>query len=173
MQTIQKKGENIPNTKLYGRETIGDFVQTSKTPFRQFFMPTFAGTIESIDLGIERFDGKTKGGTAWILRNFDGQHGSILAENLISSYGLEILTAKGSVAKCAAAQGNNGQDTYQKLYPPRMMMDVTNGDIMRPLLLSCISEVNAMRISKTLKPLQLDALSKGATITGESQILRF
>ena len=42
---------------------------------------------------------------AYLLRNFDGVQGAKLAQALEGCYGLDILTSKGSMAKCAAAQG--------------------------------------------------------------------
>ena len=95
-----------------------------------------------------------------------------LARSLEGCYGLDVLEGKGSGAKCAAAQGNNCQDSYMKLYPTRMFLDAGLSELMRPVLDGTMAAVNA-----TLPPhgqLSLrDGEGVGEIVTGEAQVLRF
>jgi hypothetical protein len=88
--------------------------------------------------------------------------------------GLDVLEGAGTGAKCAAAMGNNCQDDYRKLYPPRMFLDDSLGELMRPLLDATLREVNAQKASRRLPPL---SLRRGECaremVVGETQILRF
>ena len=56
---------------------------------------------------------------------------------------MDVLEGKGSGAKCAAAQGNNCQDSYMKLYPTRMFLDAGLSELMRPVLDGTMAAVNA------------------------------
>ena len=118
---------------LNGATTVKTATSQSYTPFK---MGSFEGKVETIVLN-------GSGERVYILRNFDGVHGRRLARSLEGAYGVDVLAGKGTNAKCAAAQGNNCQDDYKKVYPPRMYLDDRMSNIMRPLLDGAIDAVNA------------------------------
>lgn len=91
-------------------------VEARSVVFTPFAMPPFAGRVETLFLDpcAER---------VFVLRNFDGACGGLLARRLEGAFGLDVVAppgGKGTMAKCAAAQGNNCQDNYTKLFPLRM-----------------------------------------------------
>jgi len=134
-------------------------------------MPPFAGRVTRIPLG-------PHGEHAYWLRNYDGAHGAHLAARLESAFGLDVLdppSGKGTGAKCAAAQGNNCQDTYTKLFPLRMFLE-HRLDLLEQLLRSSIDAVNAhspVASSAANDVLSIHRGDTGAPAVGEAQILRF
>ena len=146
-----------------GKTTI---VTARTNVFKPFVMGSFAGSIETIRL--------SHGEEVYLLRNFDGVQGARLAAALEGCYGLDVLEGGGTAAKCAAAMGNNCQDDYRKLYPPRMFLDDALGELMRPLLDATLREVNQQRASGRQPPL---SLRRGECarerVVGETQILCF
>jgi hypothetical protein len=95
-------GERKVRPGLDGIERVVTALTPSFTPFT---MPPFAGRVEPLSLG-------PHGETAFVLRNFDGRCGALIAERLERAFGLDVLdppSGKGTDAKCAAAQGNNCQ----------------------------------------------------------------
>ena len=110
---------------------------------------------------------------AFLIRDYDGSHGAKLAQSLEGCYGLDILTSHGSIAKCAAAQGNNCQDAYAKLFPPRMFLDQETSELLRPLLDGAMQAVNAHLLRAGERELNLRDLDKSGPLIGEVQILRF
>jgi hypothetical protein len=95
-------GERKVRPGLDGIERVVTALTPSFTPFT---MPPFAGRVEPLSLG-------PHGETAFVLRNFDGRRGALIAERLERAFGLDVLdppSGKGTDAKCAAAQGNNCQ----------------------------------------------------------------
>ena len=98
-----------------------------------------------------------------------------MAANLQACFGLDVLdppSGRGTMAKCAAAQGNNCQDDYTKLHPVRMFMDDVNFELLAAILLAAMAAVDASRPgAPRLDPRRGER--PGELVTGEAQILRF
>ena len=152
----------------------GTRVVVARTPrYAPFAMPRFAGRVEPVVLG-PRAGGGGHAERAFVLRDFDGEHGAGLAARLEAAFGLDVLDppgGKGTSAKCAAAQGNNCQDTYTKLYPLRMFLE-HRLELLEPLLDATLAAVNASLPSGDPK-LDKRRGDRGAPSVGEAQILRF
>ena len=101
-----------------------DEVRVSRTPHWSPFEPgTFRGTAETIRAGGVP--------VATLLRNFDGQNGRHLAARLEGTYGVDVLSGRGTQNKCSDAledrrittdRGNFDscslhKDTFAKLWP--------------------------------------------------------
>jgi hypothetical protein len=138
-----------------------------------FTMPTFQGVCRILELGRSPAG---RSAVAYVLRNFDGVHGQKIAEKLASSFGRDVLRGSGTQAKCAAALGNNCQDKYDKIYPPRMFLDAAKGNMMKGLLDAALHATNAhlRQTGSGAPPLSMQQGSRpGEMMIGESQILRF
>lgn len=151
-------------TRRHGAEVMRDDdgkvrrIVALTSGYVRFDMPPFAGQIETISI-----PGSAE--KAYILRNFDGARGAELARRLEACYGLDILdppSGRGSMSKCAAAQGHNCQDDYTKLYPLGMFADDNRFELLQPLLAACIGAVGGLELDRG-----------GGIVTGEAQILRF
>ena len=167
--------------------------------YKPFAMPPFYGAVEVYNLGGNGSRGRGSGNantnnpTAYVLRNYDGRNGQLLATALEHAYGIDVLSGKGTNAKCAAAMGGNCQDKYDKLYPARMFLDERNAGMMQPILTECLATVNihlqkntsnnnsgggdtvsAGAAATAVSQLSLQHGSKqGECVVGESQVLRF
>ena len=148
-------------------------VRVARTPrHAPFKMGPFRGRVETLDLG--------GGATAHVLHNFDGVRGANLAKSLEGCYGLDVLEGQGSTAKCAAAQGNNCQDSYTKLYPTRMFLDQDLSELMGDVLCGVMAAVNAslpagkpkLELSQGARPGGIGG-SGTELVTGEVQVLKF
>ena len=126
--------------------------------YAQFSMPPFRGHLEILNLG--------GGPVAYLLKNFDGVHGLKIAKNLESTFGFEVLSGTGTQAKCAAAMGNNCQDKYSKIYPPRMFLDGARGNMMKNLLDSTMNATN-----QSLQLLQTSSKSSKSSSQSSQQQL--
>jgi len=140
-------------------------------------MGRFEGHLETLSLRTAAGSSSQPPVVAYILRNFDGQQGVRLARSLEGCYGVDVLESRGSTAKCAAAMGNNCQDDYVKLFPPRMFMDDASSAVMKDLLDGTMAAVNASLPAGACR-LGLEdgaARCQGASrlVTGETQVLRF
>ena len=163
-------GERRARPGLDGRRTVLTAQTPAHTPFT---MGPFKGRVETIDLG--------GGAVAWVLRNFDGANGVTIARSMEGCFGKDAFEAKGSGAKCAAAQGNNCQDSYTKVWPRRMFLDQNYSELMRPVLDGAMAAVNGSlpRGTPTLDLRQPREQPRGPGGTGseitagESQVLRF
>jgi hypothetical protein len=142
-------------------------IEARTKAYAPFTMPRFAGHIETYELGPARE-------AVYVLRNFDGSHGAELAARLEACFGLDILDQRdGTSAKCAAAQGNNCQDNYTKLYPLRMFADDQRFELLQPLLDATMAAVND-GLPPSAPKLSLQRGDRpGKVVTGEAQILRF
>ena len=134
-------------TRRHGAEVMRDDdgkvkrIVALTSGYVRFDMPPFAGQIETISI-----PGSAE--KAYILRNFDGARGAELARRLEACYGLDILdppSGRGSMSKCAAAQGHNCQDDYTKLYPLGMFADDNRFELLQPLLTACTGADYAVR----------------------------
>ena len=188
-QRMDKTKRNADGRHMWGSVTEKTLVERPQdgtletivcsTPIHvPFAMPSFQGTVEKIEIPRSNFDTNTLPESVFILRNFDGQHGRTLATSLEDCYGKDILLSKGSSAKCGAAQGNNSQDTYSKLYPPRMQLaDGERARVLKPLLDSCIEVVNAHANSSgwnVLDPSRIMLANPAfQNQVGEAQILKW
>jgi len=84
-----------------------------------------------------------------VIRNYDDARGARLAANFQGCFGLDVLdppSGKGTMAKCAAAQGNNCQDDYTKLYPLRMFADDQHFELLAPILDGAMEAVGGARV---------------------------
>ena len=143
-----RKGEGVKHRPGVDGVTTQKRAQTRA--FTPFTMGLFEGHVETIVLNRSAGTGAAQasspppgGERVFVLRNFDGVRGRRLARALEGAYGVDVLEGKGTGAKCAAAQGNNCQDDYRKVYPPRMFLDAQMAEVLRPLLDGAIAAVNA------------------------------
>ena len=144
-------------------------VTARSAAYERFSMPPFAGRVETVELGPRRE-------AVYVLRNFDGARGATLAANLENCFGLDVLhppSGAGTMAKCAAAQGNNCQDNYTKLYPLRMFADDQTFELLQPILDATMAAVNAAAAPGRPTLSLRRGERAGELITGEAQILRF
>ena len=155
-------GERKPRPDKDGTSKVVLARTPTHTPFE---MTAFSGHIERVPLG---------GEMAYVLRNWDGCKGATLAARLEAAFGLDIVAppdGKGTMAKCAAAQGNNCQDTYTKLFPLRMFLEHRT-DLLAPLLRAALDAVNAAA-TPGQPALSIRRGETGVPFVGEAQILRF
>jgi hypothetical protein len=155
-------GERQPRPDKDGTSKVVLARTPTHTPFE---MTAFSGHIERVPLG---------GEMAYVLRNWDGCKGATLAARLEAAFGLDIVAppdGKGTMAKCAAAQGNNCQDNYTKLYPLRMFLEHRT-DLLAPLLRAALDAVNAAA-TPGQPALSIRRGETGVPFVGEAQILRF
>ena len=144
-------------------------VTARSAAYERFSMPPFAGRVETVELGPRRE-------AVYVLRNFDGARGATLAANLEKCFGLDVLhppSGAGTIARCAAAQGNNCQDNYTKLYPLRMFADDQTFELLQPILDATMAAVNAAAAPGRPTLSLRRGERERELITGEAQILRF